>query len=69
MELNGDRETWDDWRPEHSESTPRARWLDSLGEESARASKNDENFFATCNGSRTSNGARSKPTPKRRASR
>jgi 4-alpha-glucanotransferase len=33
MELNAERETWDAWRPEHSEIDAARRWLDSLGEE------------------------------------
>ena len=33
MELNGDGETWDAWRPEHSQIDAARRWLDSLGEE------------------------------------
>ena len=32
MENNGDRETWDEWRPEHSDIDAAHRWLDSLGE-------------------------------------
>ncbi|HEX4668212.1 MAG TPA: 4-alpha-glucanotransferase [Chthoniobacterales bacterium] len=33
MELNGERETWDQWQPEHAEVGVARRWLDSLGEE------------------------------------
>ncbi|HSU86179.1 MAG TPA: 4-alpha-glucanotransferase [Chthoniobacterales bacterium] len=33
MELNGERETWDTWRPEHSAQDAARQWLDSLGEE------------------------------------
>jgi 4-alpha-glucanotransferase len=33
MELNGERETWDTWRPEHSAQDSARQWLDSLGEE------------------------------------
>jgi 4-alpha-glucanotransferase len=33
MELNGERETWDQWQPEHAEIGAAGRWLDSLGEE------------------------------------
>jgi 4-alpha-glucanotransferase len=31
MEINDDRETWDEWPPEHSEVDAARRWLDSLG--------------------------------------
>jgi 4-alpha-glucanotransferase len=33
MEMNSDREAWDEWRPEHSHIDAARRWLDSLGEE------------------------------------
>ncbi len=33
MEINGDRETWDEWQAGHSEIDAAHRWLDSLGEE------------------------------------
>ncbi len=32
MELNGNRETWDEWQPEHADLDRARRWLDSLGE-------------------------------------
>ncbi len=33
MELNGERETWDAWLPEHSTIEAARRWFDSLGED------------------------------------
>jgi 4-alpha-glucanotransferase len=36
MEMNGNRENWDEWQAEHSDIDAAHRWLDSLGEE-ARA--------------------------------
>ncbi|HEY1581536.1 MAG TPA: 4-alpha-glucanotransferase [Chthoniobacterales bacterium] len=33
MEMNGDRETWDEWGPQHSTIDAARRWLESLGEE------------------------------------
>ncbi|CAN5378753.1 4-alpha-glucanotransferase [soil metagenome] len=32
MEMNGERETWDTWRPEHAEIDSARRWFESLGE-------------------------------------
>jgi 4-alpha-glucanotransferase len=32
MEMNGNLEFWDEWRPEHSEAGAAQRWLDSLSE-------------------------------------
>ena len=44
MEMNGDRETWDEWPPEHSEIDAARRWLDSLGEAERVSLEERRNF-------------------------
>jgi len=45
MEQNGDRETWDEWRPEHSRIDAARSWLDSLGEAERALFEEREKFF------------------------
>ena len=44
MEMNGNRETWDEWPPEHSEIDAARRWLDSLGEAERVSLEERRNF-------------------------
>ena len=44
MEMNGNRETWDEWPPEHSEIDAARRWLDSLGEAERVSFEERRNF-------------------------
>ncbi|MEO5754789.1 MAG: 4-alpha-glucanotransferase [Chthoniobacterales bacterium] len=44
MELNGERETWDTWGPEHASIATARDWFDSLGEEE-RAPLEDRRRF------------------------
>ena len=69
MELNGERETWDDWRPEHYEHRrcpPLARFV-RRREHALISARTPSVFTTTCNGSPTNNGATVKAyAPKRR---
>ena len=44
MEDNADRETWDEWRPEHSDIDAAHRWLVSLGEAERAAFEERRDF-------------------------
>ncbi|MEO8440286.1 MAG: 4-alpha-glucanotransferase [Spartobacteria bacterium] len=45
MEQNNDRETWDEWPPEHADIAAARRWLDSLGEEERRPLEERRAFY------------------------
>ena len=65
MEHNADRETWDEWKPEHSQIDAAHQWLDFVRRSGTRTlRRTTENFLLTCNGSRIGNGAKSRLTPR-----
>jgi len=45
MEKNDDRETWDEWRPEHRDIGGAQRWLNSLGAEERTALEERRQFY------------------------
>jgi 4-alpha-glucanotransferase len=45
MEHNSDRETWDEWKPEHSQIDAAHQWLDSLGEAERAIFEERRKFF------------------------
>ena len=45
MELNGERETWDEWQPEHRTAESAHAWLAAQSEEQRRQFAMRENFF------------------------